>query len=144
MPSPARFGIAVSLVVLAGALEVIFVRAGLVSFRTRGIARLQVSMALTISLLAAASAFALPLFDGDARALHEVSRRRLGTPVAAAIPAVGLGALALFAFQAVEASLPNRHGKLAALAGFVVGLALFGLGLRALVPLVSGAPILPI
>jgi hypothetical protein len=138
----ARFGLGLALLVSSAVVEIAFVRAALLPLRTRGVARLQTGAAIAILLVAAASVATLPLFDGDLRVLHEAMRRRLGTHVGAAIPLAGLGALALFAFQAVEASASERRGRLFSLAGFVVALTIFALGLRALVPLVSGAPIL--
>jgi hypothetical protein len=142
VPAAVRLALGLGLLISAAVLEIAFVRAGLLPLRTRGIARLQTGAAIAILLVAVGSIAAFPLVDGDLRVLHEVMRRKLGTPSGAALPLAGLGALALFAFQAVEASVSGRRAKLFLLAGFVMALTIFVLGLRALVPLVSGAPIL--
>jgi hypothetical protein len=143
LPVRARVGLACALVVASLVTEAALVPAGVLAFRTRGVARLQLVAGLAIVLAAAAIYFLVPPAGGDLRVLHEGMRRSLGTPWSAAIPLVGLGALALFAFQSVEASGGEARGKLFVLAGFVVATVIFALGLRAVVPLVSGAPIFP-
>jgi hypothetical protein len=143
VPASVRLGLTCALLGASLVTEAGLVRMGALSYRSRGVARLQLAAGLVVALAAAAMFVVTPPADGDLRVLHEGSRRALGTPWAAAIPLVGLGALALFAFQSVEASGGEARGKLLALAGFAAAVVIFALGLRALVPLLSGAPILP-
>jgi hypothetical protein len=144
-PSPAsRFGLGLALVIVSMLVEIAFVRGGLLVHRTQGIARLQLAAASLVIVVASILVLQLPLFSADLRVLHEAMRRTMGTPWMAGLVVAGLGALSLVVFQAVEASGDERRGRLFAHAGFLLALATFTLGLRALIPLVSGAPILPI
>lgn len=143
VPAEYRVGVFLAWVLLACLVEVVATWMGVVSFGTRGIARLQVGAVTLVAALSVAAMIALPVFGSDPSELHEVARRSLGTAASAGLPILWLGGLALFATQAAEASWPAEHGKVPALVGFLVGLAVFTLGLRALVPLSSGGPLLP-
>lgn len=138
-----RLGLLAALLALAGALELAATGGGAVRFQTRGIARLQAAASVVLIALGLASAFAIAAVGDDPRAFHEWVRRALGTHLGAGSAALSLAALSLFAFQVVEAASLGGRGRLSAVVGFGLGLAIFALGLRALAPLVSGAPLLP-
>ncbi|NLY95084.1 MAG: hypothetical protein GXY23_13795 [Myxococcales bacterium] len=137
-----RYAVGLLLLGASAALELVLVSLGRLELRTPGIARLQLWTSAVVLAYTIAVPLALPIFDGDLRVFYESARRLAGTGRGAGVALVGLGALALYVFQAVERIGLGLRDKLATLVAFTVAAAIFGLGLRALASLASGAPIL--